>query len=228
VVAPDLYGYGNSPAWPGDRAFRLEDELKLIAPILENRDRFHLVGHSYGGLVALKLALSYPARVASLTLYEPICFFLLAANDPAFREIQTVRDETTRLIEAGEPEAAAQYFVEYWVMPGAWSHTSAAARQAIAGSMAKVRIEWPNAFHQPTLAAKISDLAMPVLLLTGAATTAAAQGASRHLRGLLPGAEMVEFSGLGHMGPVTNPAPVNEAIATFLRRVEEPEPVLVA
>lgn len=71
VLAVDLYGYGKSPAWPADRGLRLADEIDLIQPILPRTGRYHLVGHSYGGAVALKMALDQSARIASLTLYEP-------------------------------------------------------------------------------------------------------------------------------------------------------------
>jgi pimeloyl-ACP methyl ester carboxylesterase len=41
---------------------------------------------------------------------------------------------------------------------------------------------------------------------------------ARLLKGALPRVETVEFKGLGHMGPVTHPDVVNEAIARFLAR----------
>jgi pimeloyl-ACP methyl ester carboxylesterase len=221
VVAMDLYGYGRSPAWPGERELRLEDEIALIAPILESAGQFHLVGHSYGGLVALKLALSYPARVASLTLYEPTCFFLLTNDDSARREIEAVRDETNWLVDASEYEAAAQHFVAYWTGSGAWPKLPEAARLTIINSMGKIRFEWATAFDPSFPIDQISALKMPVLLLTGSRSTIAARGVQRMLQTLLPGAEVVEFSGLGHMGPVTHPEQVNKAIANFLARVED-------
>jgi len=59
VLAADLYGCGGSPVWPGQRPLSLIDEAALIEPILAAaRDRFHLVGHSYGGAVALRAALA--------------------------------------------------------------------------------------------------------------------------------------------------------------------------
>jgi pimeloyl-ACP methyl ester carboxylesterase len=219
VVAMDLYGYGKSPAWPGEHVLRLDDEIALMAPILETAGKFHLVGHSYGGLVALKLALNDASRIASLTLYEPTCFFLLIANgpeDPASREIKTVRDETNRLVDAGDLELAAQRFVEYWIGPGAWSKTPEAGRLAIAKGMGKVRFEWTTAFDKPLPSTNISALAMPILLLTGSRSTAAARGVVRLLHGLLPQAKVVELPGLGHMGPVTHPEKVNAAIVAFL------------
>jgi len=62
----------------------------------------------------------------------------------------------------------------------------------------------------------ISALPMPVLLLTGEQSTAAARGVVRVLHSLLPQAKVVELPGLGHMGPVTHPEKVNVAIVAFL------------
>ncbi len=219
VVAMDLYGYGKSPAWPGTRELLLEDEVALMAPILKDADKFHLIGHSYGGLIALKLALDDPARIASLTLYEPTCFFLLFVNEStnrAGREILAIRDETSHLVDIGDLDLAAKRFFDYWMGPGAWRKTPETSRLSIAKRMKKVRLEWQTAFDKPLSSARISALPMPVLLLTGEKSTAAARGVVRVLHSLLPHAKVVKLPGLGHMGPVTHPDKVNEAIAVFL------------
>src|SRR5262245_16933919 len=49
TLAADLYGSGQSPAWPAERPMWLADEVALLAPVLAAAGpRFHLVGHSYG------------------------------------------------------------------------------------------------------------------------------------------------------------------------------------
>ncbi|MDQ6683965.1 MAG: alpha/beta hydrolase, partial [Pseudomonadota bacterium] len=84
VIAVDGYGAGKSPEWPGGRAMRLADEVELVAPAVELAgERFDLIGHSYGAAVAVKLVLTYPARVRSLVLYEPTLFHLVAGADPS-------------------------------------------------------------------------------------------------------------------------------------------------
>src|SRR5262245_10636432 len=79
VIAPDLHGYGQSdqaplPAEPG-----LADAAALVEAVLarEAAGRIHLVGHSYGGAVALRFAADRAERLLSLTLIEPVSFHLL-------------------------------------------------------------------------------------------------------------------------------------------------------
>jgi hypothetical protein len=112
-------------------------------------------------------------------------------EDPASREIKAVRDETNRLVDAGDLELAAQRFVEYWIGPAAWSKTPEAGRLAIAKGMGKVRFEWTTAFDKLLPSANISAIAMPILLLTCSRSTAAARGVIRLLHGLLPQAKVV-------------------------------------
>ncbi len=79
---------------------------------------------------------------------------------------------------------------------------------------------WAHAlFTEPTPLSASRNLTMPVLLMIGHDTTAAARAVMRLLVRALPHAEVLEFSGLGHMGPVTHPETVNPAIEGFLRRI---------
>ena len=61
-------------------------------------------------------------------------------------------------------------------------------------------------------------LDVPVLYMLGKRSTTSAHGVARLLTSALPRVDVVEFGKLGHMGPVTHPEPVNEAIARFLER----------
>ena len=62
------------------------------------------------------------------------------------------------------------------------------------------------------------SLDLPVLYMTGSRSTASARGVARILTTALPRVEVLEFEGLGHMGPVTHPDLVNKAIQRFLER----------
>jgi pimeloyl-ACP methyl ester carboxylesterase len=78
---------------------------------------------------------------------------------------------------------------------------------------------WANALmREPTPLQAFTGLDIPVLYMIGKNSPASSRGVARLLTGALPRAEVVEFEGLGHMGPVTHPEVVNEAIASFLER----------
>jgi len=70
----------------------------------------------------------------ALVLYEPVLFSVLMADAPesaAAREILAVRDDTIRLVDAGNLNASAQRFVDYWVGDGTWAATPEPRRQCL-------------------------------------------------------------------------------------------------
>jgi pimeloyl-ACP methyl ester carboxylesterase len=94
-----------------------------------------------------------------------------------------------------------------------------ARREPIAQSAVNVR-RWAHALHrEPTPREAFRGLDMPVLLMLGGKTRPSARAVARLLAATLPRAELQEFPELGHMGPVTDPEPVNAAIARFLERL---------
>ena len=222
VLAPDSYGSGKSPEWPSDRIIHLRDEVALIEPALAKAGSpLVLVGHSYGAAVALIAALTNPARVRAMALYEPTLFSLLDAEGPAPNEADGIRNTVIAAgaaLDAGNRDAAAGLFIDYWMGSGAWQQTPEPRKAPIAASVANVR-RWGHAlFNEPASLELFRRLDFPVLYMTGKRSTPSAHGVARLLAGALPKVERVEFEELGHMGPVTHPDPVNAAIQQFLER----------
>lgn len=220
VLAPDSYGAGKSPEWPSNRVISLRDEVALIEPVLADAGTpLALVGHSYGAAVALLAALANPGRVRAMALYEPTLFALLDAESPAPNEAEGIRSavaDAGLAIEQGHPDAAAERFIDYWMGAGAWAQTPDSRKPAIAASMVNVR-RWGHALiTEPTPLAAFRSLDVPVLYMVGKRSTPAAHGVARLLTAVLPQVEVLEFDELGHMGPVTHPDIVNDAIAKFL------------
>jgi len=94
LLLPDRYGYGDSPDATGDYPSDYRQDAAAVADLLGAGA--HLVGHSYGGVVALLAAAQQPDRVRSLTLIEPAAH-QGAIEDPrvadAVREMRAVMDE---------------------------------------------------------------------------------------------------------------------------------------
>lgn len=70
VLLYDLRGHGRTPA-PDDGDHRSATQADDLLALSADLAPFHLVGHSFGALVAARFALAHPARVASLVLVEP-------------------------------------------------------------------------------------------------------------------------------------------------------------
>lgn len=222
VFAVDSYGSGKSPDWHSDRVISLGDEAAFIEPVLAKAGSpLALVGHSYGGAVALIAALANPGRVRALALYEPTLFSLIEAEKPAPNDADGIRNAVARTIaalDAGSLDAAAGQFIDYWMGAGAWQQTPETRKPSIAASMANAR-RWAHALMtESTPLEAFRSLDIPVLYMVGKRSTASAHGVARLLTAALPRVEVMEFEKLGHMGPVTHPDPVNEAIRKFLGR----------
>ena len=223
VFAVDSYDSGKSPSWPSDRVITLRDEAELIEPVLDRAGSpLVLVGHSYGAAAALIAALRNPARVRAMALYEPTLFALLEAERRSPNEADGIRNAVARAalqLDRGNEDGAAEQFIDYWMEPGAWQRTPAERKPPIAASVRNVR-RWAHAlFTEPTPLAAFRSFDVPVLYMVGGRSTASAHGVARILIAALPRVEVVEFAELGHMGPVTQPGRVNEAIVRFLAKL---------
>jgi pimeloyl-ACP methyl ester carboxylesterase len=220
VLAPPLLGYGDRAPWPPDRTVTLDDEAAALEPLLDAaHGAVHLLGHSYGGAVALQLALRRPEAVASLTLYEPVRFALLfgdrALAGPG-TDIVRVGRAIGALAAAGHTHAAASRFVDYWSGEGAWSALSRSRQDAVAARMTKVRAEFEALFGDAVPAAAYAALRMPVRVLRGDASPEPARAVAARLSALLPLATLVTLRGGVHMQPVAKPASVVAALPYWL------------
>lgn len=222
VLAPDLYGSGDSPRWTGDRGLTLADEVALLQPALQAAGGpFHLAGHSYGGVVALRAALGDPARVRSLVLIEPTLFRLLLDDDPdqpAAREILSVREDTEAAMQRGALDRAAERFIDYWMGPGSVASMPSGRRAAAAAAMVDVRHEWSAVFAETTPLGAYAALDVPTLLLIGSQSPASVRRITALLAATLPSVTVTELDGVGHMAPVTHPDLVNAAIEDHITR----------
>lgn len=220
VLAADSYGAGKSPAWPADRTVTLHDEVALLEPVLARAgDPFVLVGHSYGGAVALIAALKHRKRVRAMALYEPTLFALVDAESPPPNDADGIRGAVARALaalKAGDEHAAAGHFIDFWMGEGSWARTPEIRKAPIAASVRNIG-GWAHALmREPTPLQAFAALDMPILYVVGKKSPASSRAVARILTRVLPRVEVVELDGLGHMAPVTHPDAVNAAISRFL------------
>ncbi len=224
---PDLLGYAGEP-WPLGAPASLQAEAEALAPLLRAAPHgVHLVGHSYGGAVALELALRWPQHVRSLTLYEPMRPALLrgarADDRRALDEFVALGREIGVAVLRGRSEDAAHCFVDYWSGAGAWAALPAARREAIVVRMPKVNAEFGALCGDTLPLDTLRTLEMPVSLLAGTRSPAPALRIVERLHQTLPWVTFERFTGLGHLGPIEAPALLAPRMA--LQRGWQAEPL---
>ena len=220
VLAPDTYGAGKSPPWPQGRKVALRDEVALLDPVFARAgERFSLVGHSYGGGIALIAALAHRQRLRSMALYEPTLFALVERESP--NDVDGIRNAVAAAVAAlgrGDALAAARCFIDFWMDEGAFDRMPERVQAASAEAVRNIQ-GWKEAlFGEPTPAEAFAALDVPVLLMVGSKSPLSSRAVARRLGRLLPRAELAELEGLGHMGPITHPDVVNQRIRGFLER----------
>jgi pimeloyl-ACP methyl ester carboxylesterase len=216
VIAPDLIGYGRTDSWLDGHGFTAADELRLLEPLLPPTPAgVHVVGHSYGGLVALHLALAGRVALRSLTLIEPVAFFLLPHADAhdAWAEINDVANAYSAHMAAGETDAALRGFIDYWAGDGAWDAMDETLRAQIRRSAGKIVLEFQVGFADVGLQ-PLQTLKCPVRLLAGGRTRLPTRHVISFLAAQVPAAKLEIVEDANHLLPMTH----GEMLREFLLR----------
>jgi pimeloyl-ACP methyl ester carboxylesterase len=219
VMAPDLLGYGDSGKWQGDAADLIRTEAATVRSLLAtNNAPLHLVGHSWGAAVALSFACQYPGALKSLTLIEPVAGWLLAgsAHRDAYAELKSIADFFRTSFRAGQPEAGARHYLEYWSGPGAWDAMAEGLRGYVLATAEKTHHEFAAIFDPVNAAAPLDRIGAPALLLHGADTRAPTISILKILDAGLCNTRVAAIPGAGHMSPITHRDLVNAEIVRHI------------
>jgi pimeloyl-ACP methyl ester carboxylesterase len=218
VMAPDFYGYGGTAHWPGCRPFHLECEAEIVLALLGRAGRrAHLVGHSYGGAVALHVAGLRRDLLRSLTLIEPVAFHLLRGTDAsALAEIVQLAESVASATARGEYLAAFGRFIDYWNGPEAWREVPADKRCAMAARLPKIALDFHATLNEPARLEDFRSMSVPTLLLHGTSSPWPARRICDLLERILPEARLETIGGAGHMAPLTHRDLVNATVIAHL------------
>ncbi len=203
LLVPDRRGYGASPGGtPGDLDAEVADLLAVVG------DGAHLVGFSYGGLLALLAAARRPGAIRSLTVIEPPTF-AVARGHPAVDRVSAALADLYDAAPALAPEAFSRAFGRIWGDERGEPPALTPERQRATARMMAER-------NPATIAVPLSALAaapFPKLVLSGGWAAAFEVECDALARGI--GAERASVPGAGH--GVRDPALVTR-LAAFLDR----------
>jgi pimeloyl-ACP methyl ester carboxylesterase len=204
LIAPDLIGYGRTDAWPEKYEFRLDDELRLIEPLIEHQPGgAHVVAHSYGGVVALALARAGRVGMRSLTLIEPVAFHMARSDPQAWAEVERFSSGFGERMAKGEVDAAMRHFVDYWSTAGTWEAMEEGTRANMRRAAQKIMQEF-NAASADPLVDTLRDAAFPVRLIAGDRSPLPVRRIAALLAERLPNASLQVIAGANHLLPSTH------------------------
>ncbi len=213
VRAPNLSGYGESGPWRGGG---LEEDVALLRPLLDRPTV--LLGHSYGGVVAMKLAAERPELVSRLVLYEPPLFELLrvTADEEGLAEIAGLELDAELLATVDASPTWVSGFVDYWNGAGYWNHLLEEQQRGLLELAPKVLAEVRSVAFPPPGAQPWEGIECPTLLAYGSKTTAVGRRVSLRLQEMLPDSRLEVLEGEGHMAPVIRARRFLEVVDAFL------------
>jgi pimeloyl-ACP methyl ester carboxylesterase len=219
VLAPNLYGYGETTPWPGGQPQTLADQAELILAVCEGlHEPVQLVGHSLGGSVALKAALLLGSRCDGLALLEPNPFHLLeqGGRDEAWRETQELRADMQRSLAADDWAGASERFADYWLGEGAWSAMPERRQAAFAAALPPNVYEWQSVMDERTPIEGYAAVPARTLVVSDPATRRPIREIVELLAEGCPEWSFRSLPEGGHMAPLTRPELVNPIVREFL------------
>jgi len=170
----------------------------------------HLVGHSFGGGVVLRTALDRPEAVASVTLIEPMMFYLLDEDDPVAIAEGAATSHYVDAVAKGDAERAAKEFMALWGSGVAWDDVPQSVRDYSVARMDFVASSVDDVTgrdkDQITLD-QIASLPCPVQVIPGAQTRNSALVICEKIASRLSTRPHL-VAGAGHMVPISHPAEV--------------------
>ena len=233
LIAPDISGYGNHVARP-ILPTTLSDEVAALADQIDHvAGPIHLVGHSYGGAVAFKMATSerWAGRIRSLTLIEPVLPTLLRDN-PADRRLHDVFADMGARVHVdlwnGSYMEALDRFLDFWSGSAPKETLSGEARLRMMQVIEKVAFDFTAILGEVNIASAAAALRVPTLLVSGGLSPYMTQRIVAKLAALIPGAEARHLPAAGHMLPITHAKAINPDIIRHIELTEDLAKVLLA
>lgn len=211
VVAPDLPGFGQSP--PATDAQAPWSDVLDTMDVLRI-DRAIVVGSSFGGAVALRVAAVAPDRVAALVLVSAPA----PGVDPSQR-LLAAWDAEESALERGDVDAAVEAVLDAWLLPGAppamRERVAIVQRRAFELQMAADDVpEAPDPLEDRSEA--LADIAAPALVLVGEHDMPDFHESAQLLGRTLPHARTETISAAGHLAPLERPETFARLLLAFV------------
>ncbi|XPF93925.1 alpha/beta fold hydrolase [Colwellia sp. RE-S-Sl-9] len=215
VINIDILGYGSAEGVKDPKVYNFSIEIQRIQQALQQiipNEAYHIVGHSCGGALGLKLAVENPSKVLSLSLYEPVAFHLL----PQGSEARIAANKFAQEVNIDDLYLAAEKFTDFWNAKGFFRSLPERMQQLMAKDMEKVNLDFIGLTVETYGPDDISKIKSPVMMMTGNQSPQLSKTLAKLIVASLDNVKEVSFEA-GHMGPISHASIIQPKIAEFIR-----------
>jgi pimeloyl-ACP methyl ester carboxylesterase len=219
-VTTSLPGYGRTAERRTAEDMSIARNAETVESVIRKAGgRVHLVGHSFGGLVALAVALRNRVPLASLAMLEAPAIEVLREEDAHYRAFGQMTEAYFADFEDGNPEAIAA-MIDFYGGAGTWASWPPRVRAyAIETTPVNIR-DWASAYGFPLPAAALREIEIPLLVARGRDSSPAMQRASALLHERTRGSALATIDRAAHFMIATHAGEVASLIARHVDRAE--------
>jgi pimeloyl-ACP methyl ester carboxylesterase len=226
VIAPDISGYGDN-ATSFALPTTLAEEIEALSPRLsESGEPLHIVGHSYGGALAFKIATDtrYASRVRSLTLIEPVLPTILMESGSDRRLYEHFARLGYAIYEdlwKGCSMEAIEKFLTFWRGSGPEERLSSNALARLVEQAEKLAFDFASVLAEQNVTSAAAAIRVPTLLISGGLSPYLTQRVVGRLASTISGADTKYLPAAGHMLAISHAPSINPDIARHIARADE-------
>lgn len=215
MLSMDLPGHGQSENWDKTRDYA-EMACDMAFGLLDQPA--HLIGHSYGAYLVLRMAVERPEMVRSLTLIEPVFFAAAKADFPdEYRAYEKSSAAFMGAIAAGDQVSAARAFTADWGDGRHWESLKPEGMEYVTDRMPLIAATGASIVEDSgDVIARLGEIGVPCLLLEGAASPKIMSCVLSGLEARISETRRRTIEDAAHMVPLTHPDLVATEIRDFL------------
>ncbi len=220
VISTSLLGYGKTAETRTDRDFHMDHQVRLIESVIAQIGApVHLVGHSFGGTIALAVALAGRADIRSVATFEANPFGLLSGRGchDLVKTTRKLSQDFETAVTTGEQDAPRR-IIDFWGGGGAFDALPGGVQDFCRQSAHTNILDWRTYYTFDAKAADFSRLKIPVLLACGARANPVIAEISGGLSECLPNARTATVDGAGHSLIVSHPQQCADLLVSHLDR----------
>ncbi len=220
TVTTSLLGYGGTRESRTPTDTSIDRQAEIVEAVIRHAGGpVHLVGHSYGGLVCLDVALCGLVPLMSLTLIEPVALGLLrqAGELPLYEQFIAMRDSYIRAFENGESEAARRV-VDYLGGYGSFDALPSRMREYITATTPTHVLDMRSGFDPPLSA--FANILLPTLVIRGERGQPSLRKSAEVLSGALANASLVRVPEADHFMMATHANDVARLTSDHVSKAE--------